>query len=381
MDFLFGLVASAAGECAAGKLRWGFNSSRCREPAETCFSGFALFEGLLFGLFKRYSSLVQRFLVTGGAGFIGSHIVRALISEGAAVRILDDFSSGREENIAELSPSPCGSGAVVELYKGDITDPEACSAACAGVDGVFHEAAMVSVPRSVEEPERAWAVNATGTLNLLEAARAAGVERFVFAASSAAYGESESLPKVETMPVDPRSPYAASKVAGEALLASHGAAYGMKTVALRYFNVFGPRQADDSPYTGVIAIFARKLLEGVAPVIHGDGNQTRDFTYVDNVVAANLAAMRGEVASGSVINVGGGERISILELYHAVAEALGSDLQPQMAPSRPGDVRHSLASLERAQRLLSYKPETPWREGLDLTLRWYRDTFEASEPT
>jgi UDP-glucose 4-epimerase len=182
------------------------------------------------------------------------------------------------------------------------------------------------------------------------------------------------------MPVDPRSPYAASKVAGEALLASHGAAFGMQTVSLRYFNVFGPRQADDSPYTGVIAIFARCLLEGVAPTIHGDGGQTRDFTYIDNVVAANLSAMKGEVPTGSIINVGGGERISILELYQAVAEMLGSDLQPDMAPSRAGDVRDSLASLERAERLLGYRPAISWRDGLATTLAWYRDRFDASRP-
>jgi len=315
---------------------------------------------------------VQRFLVTGGAGFIGSHIVHALASEGAGVRVLDDFSSGREENLAGLAIGAIGSGATVELIRGDIADPEACATACGGVDGVFHEAALVSVPRSVEEPERTWEVNSTGTLNLLEAARAAGVGRFVFAASSAAYGDSESLPKVETMPVDPRSPYAASKVAGEALLASHGAAFGMQTVSLRYFNVFGPRQADDSPYTGVIAIFARSLLEGAAPTIFGDGGQTRDFTYVDDVVAANLSVMRGEVPTGSVINIGGGERISILELYQAIAEDLGSELKPEMAPPRAGDVRHSLASLERAERLLGYSPQTSLRDGLAKTLEWYR---------
>jgi UDP-glucose 4-epimerase len=315
---------------------------------------------------------VSRLLVTGGAGFIGSHLVRALISQGAGVRVLDDFSSGREENLAELAPGELGSGAEVELLRGDVSDPEACAQACDGVDGIFHEAALVSVPRSVEEPERTWEVNSTGTLRLLEAAHKADVKRFVFASSSAAYGESEELPKVETMPVDPRSPYAASKVSGETLLASYGASHGIQAVSLRYFNVFGPRQLDDSPYTGVIAIFARCLLEGVAPTIHGDGGQTRDFTYVDNVVAANLAAMHGEVPTGSVINVGGGERISILELYQAIAEALGSDLEPVTGETRAGDVRHSLADLERAERLLGYRPAVSWRDGLTKTLEWYR---------
>ena len=324
---------------------------------------------------------MPRLLVTGGAGFIGSHIVRALVSAGAMVRVLDDFSSGREENLEELAPGALGSGAEVELLRGDVADPETCARACDGVDGVFHEAAVVSVPRSIEEPERTWEVNSTGTLHLLEAARKAGANRFVFAASSAAYGESEALPKVETMPVDPRSPYAASKVSGESLLAAYGASYGMQTVSLRYFNVFGPRQQDDSPYTGVIAIFARGLLEGVAPVIHGDGGQTRDFTYVENIVTANLAAMYGEVPTGSVINVGGGERISILELYHAMREALGSDLEPVMGETRSGDVRHSLADLERAERLLGYRPAVSWRDGLAQTIEWYRSVHGNSART
>ena len=315
---------------------------------------------------------MARFLVTGGAGFIGSHIVQALISRGDEVRVLDDLSSGREENLAELDPGDVGSGAALELLRGDVADPDACARACEGVAGVFHEAAVVSVPRSVEEPLRTWEVNSTGTLHLLEAARGAGVSRMVFAASSAAYGESETLPKIENMPVDPRSPYAASKVAGEGLLTAYGISYGMQTVSLRYFNVFGPRQLDDSPYTGVIAIFARCLLDGTAPTIYGDGGQTRDFTYVDNVVQANLAAMQREVPAGSVINVGGGERVSILELYRAMAEALGSDLEPAFAEERAGDVRHSLADTQRLKALLDLGPGVPWREGLRRTLEWYQ---------
>lgn len=341
-------------------------------PSEFVLAGSHRLVGLRSWALRGYSSGVARFLVTGGAGFIGSHIVQALISNGDEVRVLDDFSSGREENLDGFVPGAVGSGAAVELLRGDVADADACRRACEGVDGVFHEAALVSVPRSVEEPERTWEVNSTGTLNLLEAARRAGVGRFVFAASSAAYGESETLPKVETMPVDPRSPYAASKVSGETLLAAYGASYGMQTVSLRYFNVFGPRQRDDSPYTGVIAIFARRLLEGTPPTIHGDGGQTRDLTYVDNVVAANLAAMQREVPPGSVINVGGGERVSILDLYRAIAEALGSDLEPVMGETRAGDVRHSLADLQRLERLLGRRPEITWREGLKRTLAWYQ---------
>jgi len=341
-------------------------------PSEFVLAGSHRLVGLRSWAPRGYSSGVARFLVTGGAGFIGSHIVQALISAGDEVRVLDDFSSGREENLEEFAPGAVGSGAPVELLRGDVADSDACGRACEGVDGVFHEAALVSVPRSVEEPERTWEVNSTGTLNLLEASRRASVGRFVFAASSAAYGESEVLPKVETMPVDPRSPYAASKVAGETLLAAYGNSYGMQTVSLRYFNVFGPRQLDDSPYTGVIAIFARCLLEGTPPTIHGDGGQTRDFTYVDNVVAANLAAMQREVPTGSVINVGGGERVSLLELYKAVAEALGSDLEPVFGETRTGDVRHSLADLQRAEQLLGQRPEVTWRDGLKRTLEWYQ---------
>jgi len=347
-------------------------------PSELVLAGSHRFVGLRSRGSKRYPSDVSRLLVTGGAGFIGSHIVQALVSAGTGVRVLDDFSSGREENLTELAPGAVGSGAEVELLRGDISDPELCARACDGMDGVFHQAALVSVPRSVEEPERTWEVNSKGTLNLLEAARVAGASRFVFAASSAAYGESDALPKVETMPVDPRSPYAASKVAGETHLAAYGAAHDMRTVSLRYFNVFGPRQVDDNPYTGVIAIFARCLLEGTAPTIHGDGGQTRDFTYVDNVVAANLAAMQGDVPAGSIINVGGGERISILELYGAMAEALGSDLEPVLGEERAGDVRHSLADLERAQQLLGYRPSVSWREGLARTIEWYRDVHSGS---
>jgi nucleoside-diphosphate-sugar epimerase len=315
-------------------------------------------------------------LVTGGAGFIGSHLVAALVARGDRVRVLDDLSSGRLENLGEGVGEP-GSGAPIELLRGDITDPEACLEAARGCDGVFHEAAQVSVPRSIEDPERSYEVNVMGTLRVLEAARAAGVGRAVFAASSAAYGDSEVLPKVEDFPVNPLSPYASGKIAGEHLMAVWGRCYGMRTVCLRYFNVFGPRQVDDSPYTGVIALFARALLEGRAPTIFGDGEQSRDLTYVDNVVEANLAAMEADVPPGTVVNVGGGERITINELYRAMAEGLGSSLEAVHGPGRPGDVRHSLASVERARELLGWSPRVGWREGLERTLAWYRARAEA----
>ncbi|MEL6429543.1 MAG: NAD-dependent epimerase/dehydratase family protein [Planctomycetota bacterium] len=320
------------------------------------------------------------YLVTGGAGFIGSHLTDALVARGDRVRVLDDFSSGRLENLAQHEVGEPGSGAPVELVRGDIADAAAAGTAMEGVEGVLHEAAQVSVPRSVEDPSRSYAVNVTGTLQLLEAARAAGVGRFLMAASSAAYGNSEELPKHEAMVPSPLSPYASGKVAGEHLLRVWGECYGMHTVALRYFNVFGPRQADDSPYTGVIAIFVRALLDGRVPTIFGDGEQTRDFTYVDNVVAANLAALDATHApTGSVVNVGGGERISLNQLYRAVADHLGVDGDPNYGPERAGDVRHSLASVDRARDLLGYEVSVSWRDGLARTVDWYRAAVEASQ--
>jgi nucleoside-diphosphate-sugar epimerase len=305
------------------------------------------------------------YLVTGGAGFIGSHIAAALVARGDRVRVLDDLSSGRLENLEGLE---------VQFVRGSLCEPGACRTAVEGVAGIFHEAAQVSVPRSIEDPLASYATNVTGTLQLLEAARAAGVQRVVFAASSAAYGNSETLPKVETMLPQPLSPYAAGKVAGEHLLRVYATSYGMRTVSLRYFNVFGPRQADDSPYTGVIAIFVRALLRGEQPVIHGDGLQSRDFTYVSNVVDANLAAMAREIDEpGALVNVGSGTRITLRELFDALSAELGVRVEARHAPARAGDVRDSLASLEKARALLDYMPRVGWREGLKRTVAWYRE--------
>ena len=318
------------------------------------------------------------YLVTGGAGFIGSHIVSALVARGDRARVLDDLSSGSLANLAHLETGPTGSGAPVELVRGDVADPSAAGEACRGVRGVFHQAAQVSVPQSLEDPERSYRVNVTGTLRVLEAARQAGAGRVVFAASAAAYGDSAELPKREDALPDPRSPYASGKVAGEHLLRVWGLAHGLRTVSLRYFNVFGPRQADDSPYTGVIAIFARALLEGRAPTIYGDGEQTRDFTYVSNAVEANLAAIERDLEPGVVINVGGGSRISVNELFAAMARILGRELEPRHEPTRSGDVRDSVASLERARRLLGYEPRVGWERGLAETLAWYRARHERA---
>lgn len=313
------------------------------------------------------------YLITGGAGFIGSHLTSALVERGDRVRVLDDLSSGKRSNLAHLEVGETGSGAPVELEVGDIVDEAACGRAMEGVSGVLHEAAQVSVPQSLEDPVRSYQVNVMGTLQLLEAARRAGVQRFVMAASSAAYGESPVSPKVEELPLDPHSPYASGKIAGEHLLKVYGRAHGIRTVCLRYFNVFGPRQADDSPYTGVIAIFVKLLGEGRAPEIHGDGEQTRDFTFVANAVAANLAALEADLEPGAVINVGGGESISINALYRELAGLMGRQLEPSYAPSRAGDVRHSLADLSRAEALLGYRPVVGWKEGLERTVAWYRE--------
>lgn len=321
--------------------------------------------------------LMALYLVTGGAGFIGSHIVRGLVDRGDRVRVLDNLVTGDRTNLDGLEVGGVGTGAQVEFSKGCVTDERACDAVCQGVEGIFHEAAQVSVPQSLEDPAGSYEVNVMGTLRLLEAARRFDVKRFLIAASSAAYGNSEELPKHEAMTPQPLSPYASGKVAGEHLLRVWGLNHGMHTACLRYFNVFGPRQADDSPYTGVIAIFARALLEGRAPTIYGDGEQTRDFTYVDNVVAANLAAMDAELEPGTLLNVGGGERISLNDLYRAMAEILGSDLEPNYAEERAGDVRHSLAALDRAREAIGYEAHVSWREGLKRTLEWYRTRFST----
>lgn len=312
------------------------------------------------------------YVVTGGAGFIGSHLVEALVQRGDRVRVVDDLSSGRLANLTRLGVGDVGSRGPVELFRGDVADRELVRAALRGASAVFHEAAQVSVPASMRDPEASYRVNVMGTLNVLEAARAEEVGRIVFAASSAAYGDDPGLPKVEDMASKPLSPYASGKLAGEALLSTWGSAYGLQTVALRYFNVYGPGQADDSPYSGVIALFARHVLERRAPTIFGDGEQSRDFVYVEDVVRANLLALEATLEAGAVINIGTGKSVTILSLYRRIAELAGFEGEPKRAPARAGDVPHSLASIERARSWLGFEPRVELTEGLRRTLDWYR---------
>ena len=316
-------------------------------------------------------------LVTGGAGFIGSHLVERLVSKGHSVRVLDDFSSGKLENLAELDCGDLNSGKSVEIVRSCITDPGRVASAMQGADWVVHLAAQVSVPRSIEDPRESYRINVDGTLNIVDSARIAGVQRVVFAASSAAYGDNQEMPLREEFMPRPLSPYASGKLAGEQLMRVWAECYGMHTTSLRFFNVFGPRQADDSPYTGVIAIFAKALIEGRQPTIYGDGSQTRDFTFVSNVIDGICRALEGNTPPGSVINLGAGDRISLLELYRAMGKVLGKDGEPNFGPARDGDVPHSQAAPARAKELLGWTSKIPWAQGLEVTLEWYRQRLSA----
>ncbi len=304
-------------------------------------------------------------LVTGGAGFIGSHLAEALAAAGWGVRVLDNFSTGLRDNLSAIRPAP-------EVIEADLADRPAVERAAAGAEVVFHLGALPSVQRSVEAPEATHAACATGTLHVLDAARRAGVRRVVYAASSSAYGglSSPEGQREEAVP-RPLSPYAAAKLAGEFYAQAFAASYGLETVSLRFFNIFGPRQRADSPYSGVIALFIAAMRAGRAPVVHGDGLQSRDFTYVANVVQALTKAADAPGVSGRVFNVGTGNSVTVLDLVAALNDLLGRDLAPQHAPARAGDVRHSRARIEAARRELGYEPSVPFREGLRRTVAWY----------
>ena len=313
-------------------------------------------------------------LVTGAAGFVGSHLTDALVARGERVRGLDNFATGRADNIAHLRDR-------VDFHQASLLDRDALAKAVEGVDVIFHQAALPSVPRSVKDPRTSHVANIDGTFELLEAARAAGVKRVVYAASSSAYGNQPGFPRVETMVPMPIAPYPVQKLAGEFYMKSYWQVYGMETVCLRYFNIFGPRQVPDSPYSGVMAKFILQLQQGEQPVIFGDGEQGRDFTYIANAVSANLLASEGpaESVAGRVFNVACGERHTLNETYDVIARLLNSDIKPAYGPTRAGDVRDSLADITAARNAFGYQPSVSFEEGLRQTVEWYQQQFVAAK--
>ena len=315
---------------------------------------------------SRGSDAVAHYLVTGGAGFIGSHLCDELVRRGERVRVVDSLVTGKRENIAHLQE--------VEFLHGDLADIEVARRAVEDVDYVLHQAAIPSVPRSVADPITSNRANVDASLTVLVAARDAGVRRVVYAGSSSAYGDSPTLPKVETIPPAPLSPYALQKLAAEQYCQLFTRLYGLETVTIRYFNVFGPRQDPSSPYSGVISLFISALCQGRRPTICGDGEQTRDFTYVANVVDGVLLACHAPGASGEVINLANGGRISLNHVFASVSREMGSTLEPVYSAARAGDVRDSQADIAKAQRLLDYVPLVGFEDGLARTIAWYRDS-------
>jgi UDP-glucose 4-epimerase len=307
------------------------------------------------------------YLVTGGAGFIGSNIVEGLVRQGDRVRVLDDFSTGRRENLAPF--------AGVEVVEGDLRDAKTVARAVSGVEGVFHQAALRSVPRSVDDPSSSNEVNVTGTLVLLLACRAAKVRRVVYASSSSVYGDDPTLPKVETLRTQPISPYAVSKLAAEHYCQVFARLYGVETVSLRYFNVFGPRQNPESKYSAVIPRFLDLAMQGEPLEVHGDGEQSRDFTYIDNVVQGNLRAMDTPGVSGEVFNVACGTRHSLIAIADAIGDFLGRRPERRHVAERAGDVRHTLADIAKAQRLLGYQPTVDFADGMRRTCEYFVQRF------
>ena len=308
---------------------------------------------------------IQHALVTGGAGFIGSHLVDALIKQGTQVTVIDNLTTGKKANLQDA-------GSDVDFHEGDIRDRALLQKVMDGVDVVFHQAAVVSVPLSVEQPLASAAVNETGTLEVLEAARQAGCRRVVLASSSAVYGDDPELPKRETMPFCPMSPYAVQKMTGEYYAGLYNKLYGLETACLRYFNVFGPRQDPSSPYSGVISIFLDRAAAGRAPVVYGNGEQTRDFVYVHDVVSASLRAATEDGAAGKAFNIGSGNTITINRLWQRVAELAGIALAPDYQDARHGDILHSVAAIDAARRDLGFVPEIRFEDGLAQTYAWYQ---------
>lgn len=315
---------------------------------------------------------MANYLITGGAGFIGSHLVRALLERGDQVRVLDNFETGLRENLEPVRDR-------IDLREADLADADAVRSACEGMDYVLHEGALPSVPRSVKEPRPSHATNINGTFNVLEGARLAGVKRVVYAASSSAYGNQPGFPRVETMAPQPLSPYAVQKLTGELYMQAYWRVYGLETVCLRYFNIFGARQVPDSPYSGVMARFILMMMRGERPTIFGDGEQGRDFTHVDNVVSANLLALEAPatLAAGRVFNIACGQRHTLNETYALLATLLDFAHPPIYGPEREGDVRDSLADISAAADALGYVPRIGFEEGLRRTVAWYRDEFAS----
>jgi len=311
---------------------------------------------------------MEKYLVTGGAGFIGSNICRCLVKEGYFVRVVDNLLTGKKSNLEPIMDK-------IDFVEADMGDPEVAHSVMQGIDVVLHEGAIPSVPRSVDDPASTHRHCVDATFTLLMAARDAQVKRFVYAASSSAYGDTPTLPKVETMAPSPLSPYAVGKLVGEYYCSVFSSVFGLETIALRYFNVFGPHQDPASQYAAAIPAFVTAILRDQPPTIYGDGEQTRDFTYIDNVVEANLLAARAKETRGQVINVACGEAITVNAIILAINELLGKNVRPNYVPSRPGDVKHSLADITAARTLIGFKPVVLFREGLEKSIHWYRENL------
>jgi nucleoside-diphosphate-sugar epimerase len=308
---------------------------------------------------------MEKFLVTGGAGFIGSNICRKLVVEGCSVRVVDNLLTGKKSNLADVMGK-------IEFVEADMGDEKVARRVCQGVDVVLHEGALPSVPRSVDEPELTHRHCIDATFTMLMAARDAHVKRFVYAASSSAYGDTPTLPKVETMPTSPLSPYAVGKLVGEYYCSVFAKVFGLETISLRYFNVFGPYQDPTSQYAAAIPAFVTSILKDTPPTIYGDGEQTRDFTYIDNIVAANLCAARARKTNGEVVNIACGEKITVNEIIAMINQIVGKNVKPNYVPARAGDIKHSLADITAAKMLIGFKPVVLFRDGLEKAIAWYR---------
>ena len=312
--------------------------------------------------------MAEKFLVTGGAGFIGSNICRQLVRQGCSVRVIDNLITGKKSNLADIIDK-------IDFIEADMGNEKAARAAMKDIDIVLHQGAVPSVPRSVDDPATTHQHCVNATFTLLLAARDSKIKRFVYAASSSAYGDSPTMPKIETMQTNPKSPYAAAKLFGEYYCSVFSQVYGLETIALRYFNVFGPYQDPTSQYAAAIPAFVTSILRGQSPTVYGDGEQSRDFTYIDNVVQANLLAARAPKTSGQVVNIACGQKISVNAIITLINELTGRSVKPNYVPTRAGDVKHSLADIQKANTVIGYEPIVHFRQGLEKAITWYRDNL------